>query len=154
MAIDPVPTEPVNDRPRGFIPGPGQLEQLLATLADAGLKLGTHDQRIAEWVAGWEWSTVATIASWVKRAADPLATDATEYRVHLPENGGETLLVRRQALAHGTGWAVSTYGPGGGLAWTTEGWQDGVGSLSVDRLFCWPDAATAVDEARRALANA
>ncbi|MET8536930.1 hypothetical protein ABZV67_35200 [Streptomyces sp. NPDC005065] len=43
----------------------------MATLADAGVELGSHDQRIAEWLAGWEWSTVATIASWVKRAGTP-----------------------------------------------------------------------------------
>jgi hypothetical protein len=98
-------------------------------------------------------SEIARLRTELERAR-ALAVDATEYRVHLPENGGETLLVRRQALAHGTGWAVSTYGPGGGLAWTTEGWQDDISALTVDRLFCWPDAATAVDEARRALATA
>jgi hypothetical protein len=81
-----------------------------------------------------------------------LAADATEYRVHTPENGGTTLLVRRQALAHGTGWAVSTMAPGGGRAWTSEGWQEAISALSVDRLFCWPDAATAIAEARTALA--
>lgn len=70
MTTDPVRAGPVNDRPRGFVPDPEQLQQLLAVLTDAGVELGTHDQRIAEWVAGWEWSTVATIASWVKRAGD------------------------------------------------------------------------------------
>lgn len=80
-----------------------------------------------------------------------LAGSATEYRVQVPENGGEELFVRRQGLAHGTGWAVSTYGRGGGMAWTTEGWQDQISALSIDRLFCWPDAETAVNEARRAL---
>lgn len=83
---------------------------------------------------------------------DLLTGSETEYRVHLPENGGETLLVRRQAVAQGAGWAATTYGYGGGLAWTMEGWQDAVSALSLDRLFCWPDAATAVAEARRGLA--
>ncbi|MCW2903594.1 MAG: hypothetical protein JWO67_5859 [Streptosporangiaceae bacterium] len=104
----------------------------------------THEELLAE---------IARLRTELEHAR-ALAADATEYRVHLPENGGETLLVRRQALAHGTGWAVSTYGPGGGLAWTTEGWQDGISALSVDRLFCWPDATTAVTEARRTLADA
>jgi hypothetical protein len=87
-------------------------------------------------------------------AAQRLAADATEYRVHTPENGGTTLLVRRQNLAHGTGWAASTLAHGGGRAWTTEGWQESISALSVDRLFCWPDATTAVTEARRALTAA
>ncbi|WP_331722232.1 hypothetical protein OG272_46595 (plasmid) [Streptomyces sp. NBC_00104] len=83
-----------------------------------------------------------------------LAADATEYRIPLPENGGTTLIVRRQALVNGMGWAVSVPAYGGGRAWTTEGWQESISALSVDRLFCWPDATTAVTEARRALAAA
>lgn len=86
--------------------------------------------------------------------ARALAADATEYRIHLPENGGTTLLVRRQSLINGTGWAVSVPDYGGGRAWTTEGWQESISALSVDRLFCWPDPATAVAEARRALPSA
>jgi hypothetical protein len=87
-------------------------------------------------------------------AAQRLAADATEYRVHTPDNGGTTLLARRQNHAHGAGWAVSTMATGGGRAWTTEGWQDSISALSVDRLFCWPDATTAITEARRALTPA
>ena len=86
------------------------------------------------------------------RTADLLAESATEYRVPVPEGGGTDLLVRRQALVHGAGWTVSTSARGGGRAWTAEGWQDSISALSVDRLFCWPDADTAVTEARRALA--
>lgn len=85
-------------------------------------------------------------------AAQALATDAAEYRVPLPDDGGTTLIVRRQNVAHGTGWAVSVPAHGGGRAWTTEGWQESISALSVDRLFCWPDASTAIAEARRALA--
>lgn len=87
------------------------------------------------------------------RPADLLADCATEYHVPVPEGGGTNLLVRRQALVHGMGWAVSTRAYGGGRAWTTEGWQESISALSVNRLFCWPDAATAVREARRALAQ-
>ncbi|WP_109000816.1 hypothetical protein [Streptomyces rishiriensis] len=87
-------------------------------------------------------------------AGRALAADATEYRIHVPEDGGTTLLVRRQASAHGAGWAVSTMAPGGGRAWTTEGWQESISALSVDRLFCWPDPAVAAAEARQALAAA
>ncbi|MFF2964277.1 hypothetical protein ACFVT1_36545 [Streptomyces sp. NPDC057963] len=84
--------------------------------------------------------------------ADLLATSATEYRVPVPEQGGTNLHVRRQSLVFGVGWSVAVPGWGGGRAWTQEGWQEAISALSVDRLFCWPDAATAVDEARRALA--
>ncbi|TXS34160.1 hypothetical protein [Streptomyces sp. OR43] len=72
MVIDPVPTGPIQTEPRGFLSGPDQHEQLLAVLADAGVELGDYDLRIAEWLAvspGQDWGTLATIASWVKRAA-------------------------------------------------------------------------------------
>jgi hypothetical protein len=83
-----------------------------------------------------------------------LAADATEYRVHIPTSGGTTLIARRRNPANGTGWAVSIPAHGGGRAWTTEGWQHSISALSVDRLFCWPDAATAITEARQALTTA
>ncbi|MFJ6481173.1 hypothetical protein ACIQK6_13770 [Streptomyces sp. NPDC091682] len=85
--------------------------------------------------------------------ARELAAGATEYRIPVPEGGGTNLVLRRQALVHGTGWAASTTGYGGGLAFTTEGLQDAIGAMSVDRLFCWPDAATALAAARTALAD-
>jgi hypothetical protein len=87
-------------------------------------------------------------------AAQALAADATEYRVLLPELGGAEILVRRQNHAMGTGWAASTMALGGGRAWTTEGWQEAISALSVDRLFCWPDPTTAIGEIRQALSIA
>lgn len=83
--------------------------------------------------------------------AKALAADATEYRVRLPHGGGTILRVRRQSWATGDGWAVSTEARGGGRAWTEEGWQEVISALSVDRLFCWPDATTAIREGREAL---
>ncbi|MFB7776888.1 hypothetical protein [Streptomyces bauhiniae] len=83
--------------------------------------------------------------------AEALAADATEYHIPVPENGGTELLLRRQSLAHGTGWAATVRARGGGRAWTTEGWQESISALSVDRLFCWPNPATAVAEIRQAL---
>ncbi|MFJ4843701.1 hypothetical protein [Streptomyces sp. NPDC088746] len=77
MLIDPVPNGPVQREPRGFVSAPDQQNQLLAVLADAGVELGEYDHRIVEWMTlspGWEWGTVATIASWVKRAADQTTT--------------------------------------------------------------------------------
>lgn len=32
-------------------------------------ELGEHDQRILEWLAGWEPTTVVVVADWIKRAA-------------------------------------------------------------------------------------
>lgn len=84
-------------------------------------------------------------------AAQALAADATEYRVPVPENGGEELLVRRQPATQEPGWAVSTMARGGGRAWTQMGWADAISALSIDQLFCWPDPQTAIDECRRAL---
>lgn len=72
MIIDPVPTGPVQTEPRGFVSALDQQEQLLAVLAEAGVELGEYDHRIAEWLTrspGQDWGTVATIASWVKRAS-------------------------------------------------------------------------------------
>ncbi|MET8681992.1 hypothetical protein ABZW18_31550 [Streptomyces sp. NPDC004647] len=96
---------------------------------------------------------VAEVA-WLKGALEQarvLIDGATEYHIPVPEGGGTDLIVRRQALINGMGWAVSVPGYGGGRAWTAEGWQEAISALTVDRLFCWPDAATAVAEARRAL---
>lgn len=166
MTDNGIPTGPIDREPLDY-PAPGgypsgdrKAEILRETFRAAGVELGAYDERIAAWLADTaDWSTFATITSWVQRAAQQegarvLADGATEYRVLVPEGGGTDLLVRRQALIHGMGWAVSVPGSGGGRAWTTEGWQESISALSVDRLFCWPDAATAVDEARRALADA
>lgn len=84
MTIDPVPTGPVETAPRGFVQDAQQLEELHDVLERAGVQLGAYDRRITEWVSGWEWSTVATITSWVQRAATapprPPANDAAEER--------------------------------------------------------------------------
>jgi hypothetical protein len=68
--MEPVSNGPIDREPRGFATGKDSLAALLQELEAAGVHLGTHDRRIAEWLANWEWSTVATIASWIKRAAD------------------------------------------------------------------------------------
>jgi hypothetical protein len=41
---------------------------ILDELADAGVELGAYDQRMINWLAGWEHGTLVTIASWIKRA--------------------------------------------------------------------------------------
>lgn len=72
MTIDPVPAGPVTTEPRGHVGAIETHARLLEVLAAAGVQLGDHDRRIIEWLTlspGYEWSTVATIASWVQRAA-------------------------------------------------------------------------------------
>lgn len=66
--VDPISDQPIETSPRGFVPAEQQLEALLAELEAAGVELGAYDQRIAQWVAGWDWPTVAVIASWIRRA--------------------------------------------------------------------------------------
>ena len=88
-------------------------------------------------------------------AARALAADATEYRVMLPDHGGTELRLRRSSVSptEGWGWSVAVPARGGGMAWTTLGWQDTISALSVDQLFCWPTAPAAISEARTALAQ-
>ncbi|MEU9760254.1 hypothetical protein AB0D98_10900 [Streptomyces sp. NPDC047987] len=117
----------------------------VARSLDIATVLATRLRRLADEAQQVDAPTVAD------RSTDPLAGNATEYRVPCPENGGTELRVRRQEPVSGSGWAVMVPGYGGGRAWTREGWQEAISALCVDRLFCWPNAATAVDEARRAL---
>ncbi len=61
-----VPAGPVEAPPRGFVPAGERAEILAGVLA--GIELGAWDRRIAEWLAGWDASTVLTVASWIARA--------------------------------------------------------------------------------------
>lgn len=61
-----VPAGPVQVPPRGFVPRAGQAEMLAGVMA--GIELGAWDQQILEWMAGWDTSTVLTVASWIVRA--------------------------------------------------------------------------------------
>lgn len=69
LSLRNVPTGPVRERPRSGEDDEDHEAVLRSALRAAGLQLGEHDDRIVDWVAGWEWSTVATIASWIVRAA-------------------------------------------------------------------------------------
>lgn len=68
-----IPTEPVDTEPRGFYARDAQADALRDTLTAAGVELGAYDTRIVDWLAGWEWGTLAVIASWVARAAQTRA---------------------------------------------------------------------------------
>jgi hypothetical protein len=66
MAYPPVPEGPITVPPSGYLPEAEQLAVLLDALA--GVELGAWDESILEWLAGWDWPTVATVASLIKRA--------------------------------------------------------------------------------------
>jgi len=61
-----VPAGPVEAAPRGFVPEGERAEILAGVLA--GIELGTWDLRILDWLAGWDASTVLTVASWIARS--------------------------------------------------------------------------------------
>ncbi|MFF2065853.1 hypothetical protein ACFVWZ_29330 [Streptomyces sp. NPDC058200] len=70
-ADEPVSDGPVEKAPFGYVDAAGQRAALLAELEAAGVELGTYDLRIVDWLAGWDWPTVATLASLIRRAAHP-----------------------------------------------------------------------------------
>lgn len=75
----------------------------------------------------------------------------TEYRLPPAPPAFTPLIVRRDPAYDGTRWAV-LHDPGDNSvrrAWTDEGWQM-AWSLTHDELFCWPNSATAMAQARRA----
>jgi hypothetical protein len=61
-----VPDGPVEVPPAGFVPGAVHAQILAGELA--GIELGAWDLRILGWLAGWDASTVLTVASWIARA--------------------------------------------------------------------------------------
>lgn len=63
---------PIDAPPPGFRSDDEQYAALLAPLD--GIELGTYDDQILRWMAGWDWSTVATVVSLLHRAraANPL----------------------------------------------------------------------------------
>lgn len=76
---------------------------------------------------------------------ETLTAQATEFRLWEPGYG---LYVRRAPGATGYGVMEARRTDKGRRVWTTAGWQYSA-ILSDTELFCWPDAQTAVAEARR-----
>jgi hypothetical protein len=70
MTTQSIPTMPINERPDGFEEHAVQAAVLRDTLTAAGVELGAYERQIIDWLAHWEWATVAVIASWVARAAE------------------------------------------------------------------------------------
>jgi hypothetical protein len=64
-----VAAEPIDSAPAGYAPPAEQFSVLQGELSAAGVEMGDYDRRVAQWVAGWDWSTVATVTSWIKRAS-------------------------------------------------------------------------------------
>ena len=61
-----IPTGPIDKSPTGFLPAATQEELLRDVLR--GVDLGVYDDRIVKWLAGWDASTVLTVASLIYRA--------------------------------------------------------------------------------------
>ncbi|KOG21759.1 hypothetical protein ADK36_12295 [Streptomyces viridochromogenes] len=81
---------------------------------------------------------------------DALTAAATEFRVWEPGYG---LYIRRAPGAEGFAILEARRTSQGRRAWTTSGLRYTV-VLSDEELFCWPDAESAVAEARRVLPGA
>ncbi|MET7714666.1 hypothetical protein [Streptomyces sp. NPDC005407] len=65
---DSISDGPLDNAPFGYSPQAMQRAALYAELDSAGVELGTYDRRIVDWIAGWDYPTVATIASLIRRA--------------------------------------------------------------------------------------
>lgn len=66
-----IPAVPLDQEPLPDQPGADHETALREVLSAAGVELGTHDERIVQWAGQMlDWATLATIASWVKRAAE------------------------------------------------------------------------------------
>ncbi|MFB7596918.1 hypothetical protein [Streptomyces sp. NPDC056160] len=64
-----IPAGPVTTEPAGFRISDEQAAVLRDTLTTAGIDLGEYELKIVDWLSMWEWATVATICSWIQRAA-------------------------------------------------------------------------------------
>lgn len=89
-------------------------------------------------------------AAEVRRESTELEA-ATEFRLTPAPPAYTPLIVRRDPAYDGTRWAV-LHDPGDiavRRTWTAEGWEMAWASTD-DEIFCWPDAETALAQARRA----
>lgn len=67
-----MPLGPIESPPAGHVSTVEQREILADVLA--GVELGAWDRRILDWLAGWDTTTVLTIASWIARASERQVT--------------------------------------------------------------------------------
>jgi hypothetical protein len=61
-----VPAGPVQAAPVSFVATDEQRRILAGVLE--GVELGAWDERMLEWLAGWDAAAVLTVASWIVRA--------------------------------------------------------------------------------------
>lgn len=80
-----VPPGPINKAPGGCSPRDVLAAVLHEPLAD--IELGTYDERILTWLAGWDDPTVMTIASLLHRAraTQPLTADVDTVTISRSE---------------------------------------------------------------------
>jgi hypothetical protein len=81
----------VRDKGTGRDMGKSNLDDLTGAAADANVVLGAYDQRILEWLAGYEPQTCAVIAGLIRRAYSAGTTDPENVRGRIAD------LERRQA---------------------------------------------------------
>lgn len=65
---------PIHTEPAGLLPLDLRRQMLVRELS--GLALGPWDEQILSWLAGWEPSTVITIAAWLHRSRNTHRTPA------------------------------------------------------------------------------
>jgi len=121
------------------------------SLSEAAEQLRVDRDRITE----LEENLRALNAGWATARAHVaelknLTAQATEFRLWEPGYG---LYVRRAPGAAAFGVLEARRTDKGRRCWTTAGWQYSA-VLSDKELFCWPDAQTAVAEARRVMPGA
>ncbi|GAA2630083.1 hypothetical protein [Streptomyces axinellae] len=64
-----IPDGPIESSPTDYMPNADQRALVRETLTNAGVELGSWDERMVEWVGGWDWTVVAVIVSWLRRAS-------------------------------------------------------------------------------------
>jgi hypothetical protein len=87
---------PIHAEPAGFLPL--DLRRLLLVRELSGLALGSWDERILSWLAGWEPSTVVTVAAWLHRSRGGHRTPARPA-VSCSRGQDRESSVQRQAAA-------------------------------------------------------
>ncbi|KAB8162952.1 hypothetical protein FH609_004295 [Streptomyces sp. 3MP-14] len=100
MSEPTVPTGPIEERPAGFMPDEAQRALILEALSTAGVELGAYDIRMATWLAGWDWPTVAVIASWLHRAASRPADEAEDEPASTAPSRADVLREAADELVH------------------------------------------------------
>ncbi|GGZ72953.1 hypothetical protein ACFOOM_01200 [Streptomyces echinoruber] len=120
----------------------------LAEMCDAGQRAALAG------LAGQAAKVLAGGQGEARKRLEDLEGLVTEYRLPPAPPAYTPLIVRRDPAYDGTRWAI-LHDPGDSTvrrAWTADGWEM-AWSLTHQEVFCWPDAETALAQARRAQAQ-